>query len=163
MNSAAETVDYPRLLPLKDRGHQHLQIRKDSGNTVDISPLPASIPSEFAPFLVSVTSSRSSRTSPCPAASVSPCLRPEIASTREEGNAARPSDPAQDKPQGTENEARMKSVPQIAQSQSRWAQKKSEEVKTARRGLGRLRGRKSRARVSFLSFIYLPLVSTASN
>lgn len=161
MNSAAETADHPCLLPFEDCGHQHLQIRKDS---VNISPLPASIPSAFAPLLVSVASSRSSRTSPCPAASASPCLRPEIASsTRGEWNAARPSDTAQDKPQGTKNEARMMSVPPIAQPQLRWVQKEPKEVKPARRGQGRLRGRKSRARVSFISSIYLPLVPTASN
>lgn len=168
MNSATETADHPCLLPFEDCGHQHLQIRhlqirKDSGDTVNISPLPASIPSAFAPLLVSVTSSRSSQTSPCPAAPASSCLRPEIASsTRGEWNAARPSDTAQDKPQGTEKRARMKSVPSIAQPQSRWAQKEPEVLKPARRGQRRLRGRKSRARVSF-SLPYLPLVPTASN
>lgn len=155
MNSAAETVNHPCVLPFNDPGHQQLQIRKDSGDTVNISPLAASIPSTFAPPLVSVTSSQSSQTSPCPAATVSPCFRTEIASsTREKWNAARPSDTAQDKPQCIENEARLKSIPPIAQPQSRWAQKESEEVKPVRSGQG--------ARVSFFSFGYLPLLPSAS-
>ena len=164
MNSGPQTFDHSRLLPLKDCGHQLLKIRKYSGDTGTISPLPASFPSAFTPLLVSVTSSRASRASPYPTASASPCLGPRIASgTREEWNAARPSDRAQSKSQGTENEARMNSVPSIAQPQSRWAPKQPEEVKPARRGQGRPRGRERRVRVSFLSFIYLPLVPTASN
>lgn len=164
MNSRTETVDHSHLLPLENCGHQLLQIQNDNGDTVTISPLPANFPSAFAPLLVSVTSSRSSWTSPCPTASASPCLRPEIVSgTREGWNAARPSDTAQGKLQGTENEALMNSVPSIAQPQSRWAQKEPEEVKSARRGQGRPRGRESRVRVSFLSSISLSLVPTASN
>lgn len=152
MNSGPETVDHSRLLPLKK------QIRKDSGDTGTISPLSASFPSAFAPLLVSVTSSRSSRSSPYPNASASPCLGQKIASgTREEWNAARPSDRAQGKSQGTENEARMNSVPSIAQPQSRWAPKQPEEVKPFRRGQGRPRGRKSRVRVSSLSSLICPL------
>lgn len=164
MNSGAETVDHSRLLSLVDCDHKLLQIRKYSEDAGTISTLPASCPSAFAPLLALVTSSQSSQTSSCPTASASPCLRSQIASaTREEWNAARPSDRAEGKPQGTENEARMKFVPSIAQPQSRWAQKEPEEVKPARRGQERPRGRKSRIRVSFVSSIYLPLVPTASN
>lgn len=164
MKSGAETVGHSRLLPLEDCDHQLLQIRKDGGDIVTTSPVPASFPSAFAPLLVSVTSSQSSRNSPCPTGSASPCLRPEIATgTREEWNTARPSDRGQGKPQGTENEARMDSVPSIAQPQSRWFQKEPEEVKPARRGQEQPGGRKSRARVSFLSSICLLLVPHALN
>lgn len=163
MNSAAETVDHLCIIPFNDPGHQQLQIRKASGDTVNISPLPASIPYSFGPLLLSVTSSRSSRTSSCPAATVRLRLRPEITSnTPEELNAAQPSDTAQDKPQGAENGVRLKSAPQIAQPQSRWAQKESKELKPINSSQGRLRSHKNRARVSFFSSNYLPLMPTTS-
>lgn len=157
------------LLPLKDWGYQRLQT---SNNTVDTGPnfpLPTSLPSASVPFpivpapsQVSVTTSTCS--SPCPAASTGTCVGPEtLSGTQEACNADRSSKKAQGQPQDIENQARINSSSLSPQPQLRRARKEPKEIKPARRGQGRPRGRRSRVRVGFLSSTYLPLVPAASN
>lgn len=166
MNFRAETVRHSLLLPHKDWGYQRLQTSNNTIDTGTIFPLPTCFPSASlplpilpAPSQISVTSA--ARSSPCPTASASPGIRPETASgTKEECNADRPSDEAQGQPQGSKKNARINSSSSSIQPQSRRAGKEQKEFKPIRRGQGRPRCRKSRVRVSFLSF---PLFSPCIN
>ena len=167
MNFGARTAGHSRLPPLEDWGY--LQTSNNSIDTGSIFPLPTSFPSASVPLPTSPAPSHvsvtfSSRSSPYRAASASPGRRPEtISGTQEECNADLPSDKAENEPQGTESQARVNPPTSSPQPQSRQDRKERKEVKPARRGQGRPRGRKSRAHVSFLSSPYLPIVLMASN
>lgn len=154
----AETVRRPPLLPHKDWGYQRLQTSHNSIDTRPIFPLPTNFPSASVPIPILPAASQISvtpapRSSPCPTASASPGLRPgTVSSIKEECNADRPSDKAQGLPQGSKKKARINSSSSSIQPQSRRPRKELKEVKPTRRGQGRPRCRKSRVRVSFLSF-----------
>ena len=166
MNFRAETVRHYPLLPHKDWGYQRLQT---SNNTIDTGtsfPLPTSFPSSSVPLPILPAPSQISVTSaPCPSpcltACVSPGLRPEtLSETKEECNADRPSDKAQGQPQGSKKKSRINSSSSSIQPQSRRARKEQKEFKPIRRGQGRPRRRKSRVRVSSLSFpLFAPCIN----
>lgn len=159
MNFHAETVRHSPLLPHKDWGYQHLQKSNSTIDTGTIFPLPTSFPSTSvplpilpAPSQISVTSAPCS--SSCLNASVSPGLRPEtVSDAKEEYNADRHSHKVQGQPQGSKKKARINSSSSSIRPQSRWARKEHKEFKPIRKGQGRPRRRKSRVRVSFLSFL----------